>query len=115
MLSMIPIGINIEDIQYVGSSVVGWGVDLAICFTKHRGQSEVQLSAAAIQLVELICQSQSKPASYIDSFSLKTTQVSNSDLASESDPCFVFSKYEGAIADRLISFLRIECVSPSED
>ena len=30
MLSMIPIGINIEDIQYVGSSVVDWGVDLAI-------------------------------------------------------------------------------------
>jgi hypothetical protein len=27
---MIPIGINIEDIQYVGSSVVDWGVDLAI-------------------------------------------------------------------------------------
>ncbi|AMJ44211.1 hypothetical protein [Corynebacterium stationis] len=30
MLSMIPIGINIEDIQYVGSSVLDWGVDLAI-------------------------------------------------------------------------------------
>ena len=30
MLSTIPLGINIEDIQYVGSSVIDWGVDLAI-------------------------------------------------------------------------------------
>ena len=30
MLSMIPIGINIEDIQYVGSPVIDWSVGLAI-------------------------------------------------------------------------------------
>ena len=37
MLSMIPIGINIEDIQYVGSSVLDWGVDLAIWLNEAFG------------------------------------------------------------------------------
>ena len=30
MLSMISVGINIEDIQYVGSSAIDWLVDIAI-------------------------------------------------------------------------------------